>query len=231
MIWIIIPTYNEELALPTTLEALTRNSEDKQIIVVDGQSTDKTLDIVRSYPKVISLTAPRGRASQLNAGAAHAQQHSARPSDWLLFLHADTHLPTNGLEQLEHLQNNDEIQAGGFLHRFSGDDWRLKLISSLDNFRCRHSRVIYGDQALFVRSSLFTTLNGFPLQPVLEDIAFSERLLAHTQPILLAPPVTTDSRKFIKMGVWTSFLRVILIILHVEFGLPTFTPSFFKPIR
>lgn len=117
------------------------------------------------------------------------------------------------------------------MHQFTGDDWRLKLISFLDNFRCARSRIIYGDQALFVRRSLFEQLGGFPEQLILEDVAFCEKLLRVAKPILLAPPVVTDSRKFLKMGVWLSFARVLAIILHVEWGLPTLPRSFFSDVR
>ncbi len=231
MIWIIIPTLNEERALPQTLSALFNQAGPYQIVIVDGGSTDSTQDIACQFPNILWLRAPRGRAPQMNAGAAYVRTQASSSSDWLLFLHADTQLPPDGLAQLRELAFNHSCQAGGFLHRFSGDDWRLRMISWLDNVRCRHSRVIYGDQALFVRQELFHRVNGFPEQSMLEDVALSERLLAHTQPVLLAPPVVTDSRKFIQMGVWSSFLRVCLIILHVEFGLPTLTPSFFQPIR
>jgi hypothetical protein len=91
-------------------------------------------------------------------------------------------------------------------------DSLLKLISFLDNFCCIRSRIIYGDQALFVRRPLFEQLGGFPNQPILEDVAFYERLLKVTAPLLLSPPVMTDARKFLKMGIWRSFLRVLLII-------------------
>ncbi|MEC4674862.1 MAG: hypothetical protein VST68_11800, partial [Nitrospirota bacterium] len=100
-----------------------------------------------------------------------------------------------------------------------------------DNFRCRYSRIIYGDQALFIRQSLFQKLGGFPHQPILEDVAFCEELIRHTTPMLLAPPVITDSRKFVQMGIWRSLARVFLIILSVEFRLPLLTPAFFKDIR
>jgi hypothetical protein len=117
------------------------------------------------------------------------------------------------------------------MHQFSGDDWRLKLISFLDNFRCIRSRIIYGDQALFVRRVLFEQLGGFPNQPILEDVAFCERLIAVTTPLLLSSPVVTDARKFLKMGVSRSFLRVLLIILHVEFHLPVLPRAFFQDVR
>lgn len=231
MISIIIPTYNEEKTLPFTLSSLLRHQGEYEIIVVDGNSTDRTTEIARYTPNVTLLTAPKGRASQMNAGARYVLSNGSRPDAWLLFLHADTILPDNALEQLRALNQDHAVEAGGFLHQFSGDDWRLRVVSWLDNFRCRYSRIIYGDQALFVRQSLFQQLGGFPNQPILEDVAFCELLIKHTSPILLDPPVITDSRKFVQMGIWRSLARVFLIILSVEFRLPLLTPAFFQDIR
>lgn len=231
MVSIIIPTYNEETALPFTLSSLMQQSSTFDIIVVDGGSTDRTKEIARDTPHVTFLTSPKGRASQMNAGAFHVIANGSRSNDWLLFLHADTILPSHAIQRLNDMKENLSIQAGGFLHQFSGSDWRLRFISWLDNFRCRHSRIIYGDQALFVRQHLFQQLGGFPNQPILEDVAFCERLIKHTAPVLLDPPVITDSRKFVQMGIWRSLARVFLIILSVEFRLPVLTPAFFKDIR
>jgi GT2 family glycosyltransferase len=161
----------------------------------------------------------------MNAGAKEASGH------WLLFLHADTVLPPGAIQRLNDMEADQAIQAGGFMHQFSGDDWRLKLISFLDNFRCIRSRIIYGDQALFVRRALFEQLGGFPYRPILEDVAFCEKLIKVTKPLLLSPSVVTDARKFLKMGVWRSFLRVLLIILHVEFRLPVLPRAFFQDVR
>ena len=231
MISVIIPTYNEERALPATLLCLFAQSGDYEMIVVDGGSTDRTVDVVESLGvtrdalRVTLLTAAKGRASQMNAGAKEAR------GEWLLFLHADTVLPDGALARLNHLEGDTSIQAGGFLHQFSGGDWRLRLISFLDNFRCIRSRIIYGDQAMFVRRTLFERLGGFPDQLILEDVAFCEKLLRVTKPLLLAPPVITDSRKFVKMGIWKSFARVLLIILHAQFHLPVLPRVFFQDIR
>ena len=246
VISVIMPAYNEERALPNTLHALFTQQGDYEVVVVDGGSTDQTRAIVESFGFIDSASAPRrssdisrdtfhasrfifhapkGRASQMNAGAKKAR------GEWLLFLHADTVLPPGAIQRLNEMEADQTIQAGGFMHQFSGDDWRLKLISFLDNFRCIRSRIIYGDQALFVRRALFKQLGGFPNRPMLEDVAFCERLIAVTTPLLLSPSVVTDARKFLKMGVWRSFLRVLLIILHVEFHLPVLPRSFFQDVR
>ena len=246
MVSVVIPAYNEEKALPATLSALFMQEGDFEVMVVDGGSTDRTLAIVESFGFIDSASdvsrssdtsrntlhasrftfhAPKGRASQMNAGAKEAR------GEWLLFLHADTVLPSGAIQRLNEMEADQTIQAGGFMHQFSGDDWRLRFISFLDNFRCVRSRVIYGDQALFVRRTLFEELGGFPNQPILEDVVFCERLIRKTNPLILSPPVVTDARKFLKMGVVRSFIRVLLIILHVEFRLPVLPRAFFQDVR
>lgn len=225
MVSVIIPTYNEEKALPATLHYLLDQPGHYDVLIADGGSTDRTGEIAQREPRVRFLTAPKGRASQMNAGATHAT------GEWLLFLHADTLLPDGALARLNAMEADLAIQAGGFLHRFDGDDWRLRLVSCLDNIRCRRSRIIYGDQAMFVRRLLFEQLGGFPDQPILEDMAFCEKLCRVVTPVLLSPPVVTDSRKFVKMGIWRSFARVLLIILHVEFRLPILPRAFFRDVR
>lgn len=225
MITVVIPAYNEEKVLPGTLTALFEQSGEFEVILVDGGSSDHTCDVARASADVRLLTAPKGRALQMNAGAKQAR------GEWLLFLHADTVLPDGAIQRLNDMEHDQTIQAGGFMHRFSGDDWRLRCISFLDNFRCLRSRIIYGDQALFVRRTLFEKLGGFPNQPILEDVAFCEQLIRRTIPLILSPPVVTDARKFLKMGVVRSFVRVLLIILHVEFRLPVLPRSFFQDVR
>lgn len=234
MISVIIPTYNEEKALPNTMRALFAQPGEFESIVVDGGSTDRTNEIIAELtlspqPSALSpihlLSAPKGRASQMNAGAKQAK------GEWLVFLHADTVLPEGAIQRLNDMESDHAIQAGGFMHQFSGNDWRLMGVSFLNNFRCIRSRIIYGDQALFVRRALFEQLGGFPNQPILEDVAFCERLIQVTEPLLLSPPVITDARKFIQMGIGRSFIRVLLIILHVEFRLPVLPRSFFEAIR
>jgi rSAM/selenodomain-associated transferase 2 len=223
MISVVIPALNEEKALPGTLAALLRQPARFETIVVDGGSSDRTRQIASSWPHVRVISAPRGRASQMNAGAQLAG------GEWLLFLHADTLLPEDALARIESLDAS--VQSGGFRHRFAGDDWRLRLISWIDNLRCRRTRVFYGDQAVFVRRELFWRLGGFPPVPILEDVQFGELLRRATRPLLMPEAVITDPRKFLRMGVFRSLGRCLLILACHELHLPIPARVFFSDVR
>jgi len=223
MISVIIPVLNEEKALPATLHRLFSQAGDFQVLVIDGGSSDDTIDIVKADKRIHLHSTTTGRASQMNAGAERAQ------GDWLLFLHADTLLPEDALAELQQLP--ETVLAGGFRHRFSGHHRGLRLISWLHNFRCRCTRVFYGDQAMFIRTSLFKELGGFPKEPVLEDLLFSEQVAKATTPHTMNSFVVTDSRKFEKSGIWLSLLRVLLIQISHELKMPTPALRFFANVR
>jgi rSAM/selenodomain-associated transferase 2 len=223
MISIVVPALNEERALPATLARVFEQVGEFEVIVVDGGSDDATRGIARGHAGVRLVEAPRGRAPQMNAGARAAR------GEWLLFLHADTLLPRDGLARIAALP--EDIDSGCFEQRFSGDDWRLRLVSRLHNFRCRRTWVMYGDQAMFVRRRVFESLGGFPDVDQLEDVIFSERLARLARPTLVPAEVVTDSRKFVKMGVFRSLGRCLAILLCYELRLPLPTRAFFAPIR
>ena len=161
----------------------------------------------------------------MNAGAWTAN------GEWLLFLHADTLLPNGALHRLNALEADLDFQAGGFRHRFSDRDWRLRLISWMDNLRSKTTKVIYGDQAMFVRRVLFEWLGGFPDQPILEDVVFCEKLKEATGPVLLNEYVITDSRKFVQTGIWRSLARCAAVLVCHELRLPIVGRTFFADIR
>ena len=225
MISVIIPALNEAKALPNTLGKLLAQDGHYEIVLVDGGSDDDTLAIARAHKRVRVLKASRGRALQMNTGAA------ASRGELLLFLHADTILPPRAIERLNALEASCEIQAGGFRQQFSGATWMLQVISRLHNWRCGRTGIIYGDQAMFVARKLFAAVGGFPLEPVLEDVALPERLLEHTRPRLMEEYVITDSRKFEQMGAWRSLMRCALILICYELRLPILGRAFFSPIR
>ena len=223
MISVIIPALNEQRALPATLRRLFSQAGEFDVTLVDGGSHDRTREIASADPRIRLLDAPTGRASQMNAGARGAT------GEWLLFLHADTLLPDDALLSIARLPA--EVDAGGFMHQFSGQAWGLKVVSWLHNFRCRRTQVFYGDQALFVSRELFLDLGGFPDEPILEDVLFGERLRAATRPKLLDIRVITDSRKFEQKGVWLSLWRVLLILASHELRLPIPARKFFANVR
>ncbi len=226
MISVIIPTLNEELALPAALDAVLAQPVELEVIVVDGGSIDGTVAMVEAAlapdPRLQLLRAARGRALQMNAGAEVTR------GEWLLFLHADTLLPGDGLTMIEN--QPEAIQAGCFTHRFSGAGAMLRILSWFHNHRFGLTRVIYGDQAMFIRRGLFEKLGGFPVRPM-EDIAFGLRLRTVTRPIMLPGFVTTDSRKFDQMGHWRAVTHSVILLLRFRFGADVSRDRFFRNYR
>ena len=125
-----------------------------------------------------------------------------------------------------------EPSTNGALH-YNRALLSLSMISLIDNIRCASSRIIFGDQAMFVRRSLFDRLGGFPDRATLEDVYFCDRLVKATSPVILDREVVTDSRKFVKMGVWRSFLRctVVLICVSRRWPIPRTGMEFFRDVR
>lgn len=228
---IVIPTLNEEKALPATLSQLLLQTQAAyEVIIVDGGSQDATCAIAQQWanklPHVTLLhSATKGRAVQMNMGAAIAS------GDWLLFLHADTLLPINALASIQ-AQSSSSVLAGCFKQLFSGANVLLNIISGLHNFRCKLTHIMYGDQSIFVRLNTFKRLQGYS-EGHMEDIKFSEDLLTLTDPILLDDYVVTDSRKFKQRGVIRSFMDVVIIVscYQLKKPIPNFSQSFFSEIR
>ena len=167
--------------------------------LADGGSSDGTAE--RAAPGVDAVVAsPRGRALQMNAGAAAAR------SDVLLFLHADTRLPP--LADVRVLQ----ALAGGacwgrFDVRIEGRPWMLRVVGTLMNLRSRWSGIATGDQAIFAERALFDEAGGFPDQPLMEDIEWSRRLRARGErPACLRARVRTSGRRWETRGVWRTIV-------------------------
>ena len=224
VISVIMPVYDEAKALPGTLRALLAQSGSFEVIVVDGGSSDDTLAIAGAHGVTV-LQAPKGRAAQMNAGAAQAR------GDMLLFLHADTRLPVGALAHLDALAATRSCDAGAFRHSFDPPSWSLRLVSWLTNLRCRLTRVYYGDQAMFVRADLFRQLGGFPDVTVLEDVIFCEKLRRATRPKLLRACVVTDGRRFLQFGTARMVLRGLVILARHKLRLPVEGREFSDHVR
>jgi rSAM/selenodomain-associated transferase 2 len=226
VISVIIPALDEELALPATLDSLRAQRTECEVILVDGGSSDRTLEIFNDFRKHQAnwhaVTSARGRARQQNAGAV------AATGGWLLFLHADTRLPPGGLERI--MSVADHVHAGCFRHRFSGASRMLAVLTWFHNRRFAVTHVIYGDQAMFIRRSLFHEIGGFP-DGDMEDIAFSLRLRRVTKPIMLDAAIVTDARKFEQMGHWRALYRAVSLLVRFRFGRDVSSDPFFDPYR
>ena len=197
---IVVPVLDEAASLTARLQALdVFRRRGARVVVVDGGSQDDTLVIARQHAD-LTLLAPRGRASQMNAGAA------ACPADVLLFLHADTELPDNA-DALVRRATLGPFAWGRFDLRIDSPRFALRLVSMMMNLRSRWTGIATGDQALFVRHDLFRRIGGFPDLPLMEDIAMSRALKQHGPPACLKVRVTTSARRWDRHGVWrTIFL-------------------------
>lgn len=191
---IILPALNEATGIEATLRRLQAQAPQAERIVVDGGSVDGTVELAR--PLATVLLAPRGRARQMNAGAAVAQ------GDWLMFLHVDTALPEGFMEPLEEAARAG-AHAGAFRLCIAGRHPLLPLLALGANLRTRWRGIALGDQALFVWRDLFRRLGGFPDLPLMEDYAFARRLKAEGIWLHLARlAVTTSGRRWDTQGFW-----------------------------
>lgn len=205
---IVVPLLNERTQLPRLFEHLMplRARDDCEIILVDGGSEDGSAELATAAGYQV-LAAPRGRALQMNAGAAVAN------GDVLLFLHADTRLPDEAPAMVASALSGG-VDWGRFDLRIGGDSLWFPLIAALINWRSRLTGIATGDQAIFVRRALFEQLGGFPPQPLMEDIEFSKRLRRHGRPASIRASAVTSGRRWLRYGV----LRTVLLMWRLRFA-------------
>jgi rSAM/selenodomain-associated transferase 2 len=211
---IIVPVLDEAPIVATALQRLAPDrGAGAEIIVVDGGSADGSAALAaRGADRVIA--APRGRARQMNAGAAQAR------GDVLLFLHVDTALPAGALEAIDAALAVASPRGappawGRFDVRIDGNGRLLGVVAALMNLRSRLSGIATGDQAIFVTRAAFEAVGGFPEQPLMEDIELSRRLRRLSRPACLRLRVVTSGRRWETRGVWrTSALMWRLRLLY-----------------
>ncbi len=187
---VIIPTLNESVELPRTLRAVYQQRDPYEVLVVDGGSTDTTRAIASAKARLLS--ASRGRAQQMNAGAAAAS------GDVFLFLHADTRLPRDAFDAIRTAVRTLSAEAGAFRLQFNRSSPLLDFYAWCTRWPLPH--ICFGDRGLFVTRSAFEAIGGFPEQPVFEDLAVVRRLYQRGNFCFLRQAVTTSARRFSAMG-------------------------------
>jgi rSAM/selenodomain-associated transferase 2 len=197
---VVLPTLDEAAGIELTLRALAPlRQRGALIIVADGGSRDDTAARAAPHADHV-ITAPRGRARQMNAGAA-----AADGAEQLLFLHADTRLPDHA----------DTLVLGALAHhpwgrfdvRIDGRSRWLPVVAALMNLRSRLTGIATGDQAIFMTRAAFDAVGGFPDQPLMEDIEISKRLKRHAgRPACLRERAGTSGRRWDERGAWSTIV-------------------------
>lgn len=196
---IVIPTLNEAANIEATLLSLQQLREQGvELLLSDGGSSDQTCLLAEPWVDQ-QCNADQGRANQMNAGARVAS------GDYLLFLHADTHLPESFAEHWQQIIT-EQPDWGYCAIRLSGRHWLLRVVERMMNWRSRVTRVATGDQAMFVHRELFERIGGFATIPLMEDIEICKRLRKIATPVRITTPVVTSSRRWEERGIVTTIL-------------------------
>lgn len=208
MISVVIPTLNAEARLPHTLVPLVTaamNGLLRQVIIVDGGSTDATEAVVDAAGAEW-IRSERGRGAQLAAGAGQAR------SDWILFLHDDTALEAGWDSEvrnfIERVERGGEPLAAAF--RFALDDFgaRPRLLEALVAFRCMVFRMPYGDQGLLIPRRLYQSIGGFRPLPLMEDADLAWRL-GRRRLVMLRSRAVTSAMRYKRNGYFKRMVRNI----------------------
>ena len=207
----IIPALNEAEALPETIRRLKANPEIAEIIVADGGSRDRTVEIAREHGCKVVVSAP-GRGTQMRAGAAAAH------SEVLMFVHADTWLPPNAAHSALNCLRDPVVVAGGFWKVFR-DSPLLLLGSRLKcALRLFAGRRIMGDQCIFVRREALNAIGGVPDVPLMEEFELCRRLRKVGRLALADATVSTSARRFRRLGVIRTYWRMWWVTILWRFG-------------
>ena len=209
---IIIPTLNESDNLKNTLPQITR-IESIEVIVVDGGSTDDTIEVATSLGATV-IQSPKGRAMQMNYGAAHASGRM------LVFLHADTRLPDSFPGDIAETLVRPGTACGAFRLGIDQASRTIRTIIYFANLRARFLQLPYGDQAIFMTRDAFHRVSGYPDLPIMEDFTLIRNMRQFGKIRLANSSAMTHARRWKDHGPWRTVLRNQAIILIWYFGFP-----------
>jgi rSAM/selenodomain-associated transferase 2 len=212
---IIIPVLNEVKNIRVAIDSIFP-SENTEVIVVDGGSSDGTIEVVKELG-IMLLYSTAGRAAQMNLGAQNAT------SDILVFLHADTRLPL-GYDDLirtalGNICRSDRVPiAGAFALEIDDRSRRFRWVEWGVKYRSRFLKMPYGDQAIFLRAKVFDEIGGFPDLPIMEDFELMRRLQKLGSVAIIEEPVITSARRWLQQGIFKTTLINQLMILGYLMG-------------
>jgi rSAM/selenodomain-associated transferase 2 len=207
---IIIPVRNDAEALGRTLDHLGHVSQIDIVEVIVAAAGDRAGTELAVAGRA-QLLWPDGstRAILMNAGAARAR------AEVLFFLHADSFPPTQALELIRQALSDERIVGGAFEHLFVEPMWSLRTITWINRLRYRLTHNYYGDQGIFVRTSVFRQMGGYRQLQLMEDLDFTQRLKRIGRTVLVRQPLPTSGRRFLARGPWRTFLLIVwLLLLH-----------------
>ena len=222
---IIVPVLNEQSIINELIEHLydLPYAGGREVIVVDGNQNQNTLAVI-SRGGVKKIASSRGRGVQMNAGAAEAI------GETLLFLHADTRLPPVALERIGLTIEPPHIVGGAFDLGIPSNKWGFRLIETVASWRSRITRIPYGDQAIFIKRTVFEQIGGFKEIPIMEDVEFMRRVRKSGRKITIIPlKVRTAARRWEKEGLLYTTLRNWILISAYACGVsPRRLSKFYK---
>lgn len=191
---IVVPALNEEAGIGACLRRLRAAFPECAVVVADGGSSDRTAELAAPHATVVR--SDRGRARQMNAGAAKTS------SDVLWFVHTDCTVAPEALAELRAALADPRVVGGGLRIRFDARTPGCEFLRVTSNWRARVLGQVFGDQAMFVRRDVFDALGGFPEMPLMEDYEMSRRLRARGRLVVLRAETTASARRILAHGPW-----------------------------
>ena len=198
---IIIPTINEAHNLPLLFSDLSINQKDGEILVVDGGSEDKTIDIANIYGAKVYQSKESNRGLQLNIGAKHSK------GEWLIFLHADTRLTYDWFAKIKSVFKKNKNFIYYFKFKINDKKIIYRVLEFFVYLRSKYLKQPYGDQGLIIHRSTYFKNNGYRNIPLMEDLDFLRRLNKKNDLKQLNLPIFISSRKWERTNIFLQAIR------------------------